>query len=181
MSTDDADKVRSMVELPPLEVEGLIREVAGIWKNVSSLDRPYYEACGKPEFMGDRLSGLRAHVLDGVAAIAVSSLRDGAENVLFDAAQRFFERIELACGVRLSVKVLAFGHDVRLPALMRADWAKQGITVANSRNDHELRDLSADQVANLYVRRTCAHAYAVVAKFERLSSNRGDESPGSLG
>lgn len=181
LSDDDAAKVRKMVELHPLEVEGLIREVAGIWKNVSPLDRPYYEACGNPEFISDRRSRLKAHVLDRVAAIAVSTLDERAEDMLLKVAQRFFARIELACGVELSVKVIALGKSVRLQESKRLALAKRGFIVASSRDDREFLDLSADQVANLYVRRTCALAYAISANIERLSACRGDESPGSVG
>jgi len=180
LSDDDAAKVRRMVELHPLEEEGLIREVAGIWKNVSPLDRPCYEACGNPEFMGDRRSRLRAHVLDRVAAIAVNTLDECAEDMLLKVAQRFFARIELACGVGLSVKVIALGQNVRLQAPKRLALAKRGIIVANSRDDRDFLDLSADQVANLYVRRTCAHARAIVANIERLSTSRGNELSDSV-
>lgn len=176
LSADDAAKVRRMVDLPLQEVERLTREIAGIWKNVSPLDRPHYEACGAPEFMGDLRSSLRAYVLDGVAVIAVSSLSECAENVLLDLAQRFFTCIELACGGRLAVKAIALAQNDRLQESIRMDLPKHGITVVNSRDDQELCDLSADQVANLFVRRTCAHAYATIANIERLSQERKDES-----
>lgn len=176
LSTDGAAKVLRMVDLPPQEVERLAREIAGIWENVSPLDRPYYEACGNPEFMGDLQSSLRAYVLDGVAVIAVKSLSECAENVLLDVALRFFTCIELACGGQLVVKAIALGQNDRLQESIRIDLPKRGIIVVNSRDDQELRDLNADQVANLFVRRTCAHAYATVANIERLSQERKDET-----